>query len=205
LKNYLIDTFNRGFGYSMYHPWTLADLGCRLEAISELLLSGNRNRQTIAAVFGKLISISDLKRVSWKKSNETISESFVYASAAISQAKNYFSTAYCNNCTWLYGQCTWINISSESIHECRHDDVLTYRAVQQANAISYSTMITCLASLSQDRLIMSVSIGTTINGKRLELPVGRYIVADKYADELQHTFTMELENLLVALSKEQIP
>jgi len=48
---YLIDTFDSGFDYRDYQPWTISSLEHRLEAIRELLLPSNPNLVTTEAIF----------------------------------------------------------------------------------------------------------------------------------------------------------
>src|SRR5215471_4706422 len=59
LKLYLIDTFDRAFGYPHHHPWTINDLECRLESVLQLLKPIEPKLNTIDAIFQELISISD--------------------------------------------------------------------------------------------------------------------------------------------------
>jgi hypothetical protein len=203
LRNYLIDTFDRGFGYPHYHLWTINDLECRLESIRELLLPSDPNLNTIDAIFQQLVSISDLAPPISVVANSVQQGAFQKASEAFCQAKKYFLEDRRNQYSWSDGYCTWVAGPLSSVNEYRHDDVLTYQSFSGRMVTSYPVIVTCLASLNEDGYVMTLSIGSSINGKMNRIPIGHFSVAQDYVKEVQENFRTELKNLLLAIYKER--
>jgi hypothetical protein len=65
-----------------------------------------------------------------------------------------------------------------------------------------SIIITCLATVSDNGSI-TLSIGSTVNGKMSRIPIGRYDKNQNYFKEFQDGFIIELKNLLISICKER--
>jgi hypothetical protein len=202
LKIYLIDTFDCAFGYPKYHPWTINDLKCRLESISQLLMPNTQEPTTISGIFQELASISNSLPVPTITINGAQRNAFEQASKAFCQAKNYFLQDGQNQYEWSDGNCTWVYSPHSSINECRNDDVLTYHSFRGRTTITYSVIITCLASCIEGR-VMTLFISSNVNGKTIRMPIGQYSIAQDYATNVQEKFGTELKNLLLAIYKER--
>ncbi|CAF3919413.1 unnamed protein product [Rotaria sp. Silwood1] len=204
LKMYLMDTFDCAFGYPNHHPWTINDLECRLESIHQLLIPNVPQLTTISAIFQELASISNASPIPPITINDTQRYAFEKASKAFCQAKEYFLQDGQNQFEWSDGNCTWVYSPHSSINECRNDDVLTYHSFRGRTTITYSVIITCLAS-SIEGVVMALSISSNINGKTIRMPIGQYSTAQDYATDVQENFRTELKNLLLAVYKERKP
>jgi hypothetical protein len=205
LKMYLMDTFDRAFGYPHHHPWTINDLKCRLESILELLIPIEPKLDTINAIFEELISVSDSLPTPPITANDAQRDAFENASKAFCQAKKHFLENEQNHCEWSDGRCTWVHSPHSSINECRNDDVLTYYSIRGKTTTSYSVIITCLASCSEEGRVMTLSISSNVNGKTIRIPIGQYSIAKDYATNAQANFRTELKNLILAIYKERKP
>ena len=202
LQIYLIDTFDCAFGYPNYHPWTINDLICRLESISQLLTPTTSELTTISGIFQELASISNSLPTPTITMNGAQRNAFEQASKAFCQAKNYFLQDGPNQYEWSDGYCTWVYSPHSSINECHNDDVLTYHSFRGRTTITYSVIITCLASCIEGR-VMTLSISSNANGKTIRMPIGQYSTAQDYATNVQEKFKTELKNLLLAIYKER--
>jgi len=205
LKKYLMDTFDRAFGYPHHHPWTINDLECRLESILQLLIPIEPKLNTIDAIFQELKSITDVLPTPPIEVNDTQQDAFEKASKAFCQAKKHFLENGQNQYEWSDGSCTWVHSPHSSINECRNDDVLTYHSVRGRTTTSYSVIVTCLASCSKEGLVMTLFISGNVNGKTIQIPIGQYCTAQDYATNVQENFKTELTNLLLAIYKERKP
>ncbi|CAF1177851.1 unnamed protein product [Rotaria magnacalcarata] len=87
------------------------------------------------------------------------------------------------------------------MNEYRHDDILTYYWRNQ----SYSIIIICLASINDEGRVITLSIGSTVHGKMIRIPLGQYSIAQDYLTKLQENFSTELKNLLLLIYNEQMP
>ena len=197
-----MDTFDRGFGYPHYYPWMIGDLKSRLESIHELLSPNNAMLDTPDTIFQELTSLSNSTPPP-AIAIGTEQNAFLKASKAFSQAKQYFLRDGQSPYSWSDGYCTWLNNPHNFINECHHDDVLTYHSFRRNMTTNHSVVITCLASLSESRDVISLSIGSSVNGKMIFLPIGHYLIAQEYGTDVQRNFEIELKNLLLAIAKER--
>jgi hypothetical protein len=203
LKMYLIDTFDRAFGYPHYHPWTINDLECRLKSILQLLKPIEPELNTIDSIFQKLISISDSLPTPPIAANDAQGRAFEKASKAFFQAKKHFLENGQNQYEWSDGGCAWVHSPHSSINERHNDDILTYYSIRGRR--TYSVIITCWASCIEEGRVMTLSISSNVNGKAIRMPIGQYSSAQDYAANVQENFRTELTNLLLAVYKERKP
>ena len=202
VTKYLIDTFDRGFVYPYHHPWMIGDLKSRLESIRELLSAKNPMSDTTDTIFQQLASVASSTSPSiiaiGKEQN-----AFHKASEVFSQAKQHFINDGQSPYTWSDGYCAWVNTLHNSINECQHDDVLTYHSFSRNMTTNYSVIISCLASLNNDKDVITLSISSSVNGKMIRLPIGHYSIAQDYGSDVKKIFEIELKNLLLAIIKER--
>jgi hypothetical protein len=202
LKTYLTDTFNIGLGYPEYQPWTINDLECRLESIHELISPSNPKIDTIETAFQNLITASTATVPITPLIPHVLQDIFEKASYAFQQAKTNFSESNLNQYSWSDGSCTWWDSTQIPINERRHDDILTYCSWIRNKSSICSIIITCLATVSDNGSI-TLSIGSTVNGKMSRIPIGRYDKNQNYFKEFQDGFIIELKNLLISICKER--
>ena len=200
VKTYLIDTFNIAFGYPHQQPWTINDFECRLESIRELLLSRNHNLDSIDVVIDKMISMHDKESSSTQCSSS--SDTFNKAANAFHQAKSEFIKTN-NNCSWSDGGCIWLHNTQISLNEYRHDDILTFDRYHGRQLITQSFIITSFITLSLEKDCITLSIGSTMNGKMIRMPIGCYSRSQNYIGDFQKNFTIELHRLLISIVKER--
>jgi hypothetical protein len=205
LKRYLMDTFDRAFGYPHHHPWTINDLKCRLESILQLLTPIEPKLNTIDAIFQELILMSGSLTTPPITVNDAQRNAFEKASKAFCQAKKHFLENRQNQYEWSDGHCTWVHSPHSSINECRNDDVLTYYSFRGRTTTPYSVIVTCLASCSEEGCVITLSISSNVNGKTIQMPIGQYSTAQDYVTNVQENFITELTNMLLAIYKERKP
>ncbi len=205
LKMYLIDTFDRAFGYPQHHPWTINDLECRLKSILQLLMPSEPKLNTIDGIFQELILISDSLPTPPITVHDAQRYAFEKASKAFCQAKKHFLENREDQYQWSDGSCTWVHSPHSSINECHNDDVLTYSLVRGRTTTSYSVIITCLARSSEEGRVITLSISSNVNGKTIQVPIGQYSTAQDYATIVQENFITGLTNMLLAIYKERKP
>ncbi|CAF1173097.1 unnamed protein product [Adineta steineri] len=203
LKMYLMDTFDRAFGYPHHHPWTINDLECRLKSILQLLTPIEPKLDTADGIFQELISISDVVSIPPIATSSTQRDAFAKASEAFYQAKKHFLDNGQNKYEWSDGHCIWVYNPHSSINERHNHDVLTYHFTRGRTTTSYSVIIMCLASCSEEGSVMTLSIGSDINGKTIRMPIGQYSTAQDYIADVQEKFKTELRNLLLAIYNER--
>ncbi|CAF0765289.1 unnamed protein product [Adineta steineri] len=203
LKMYLMDTFDRAFGYPYHHPWTINDLECRLKSILQLLTPIEPKLDTTDGIFQELISISDVVSIPPIATGSIQRDAFAKASGAFYQAKKHFLDNRQNQYEWSDGHCIWVHNPHSSINERDNDDVLTYHLTRGRTTTSYSVIITCLASCSEEGSVMTLSIGSDVNGKTIRMPIGQYSTAQDYIADVQEKFKAELRNLLLAIYNER--
>ncbi len=205
MKRYLIDTFDRAFGYPHHHPWKINELKCRLELILQLLMPTEPKLNAIDGIFQELILISD----SLPRPSITVPgaqrDIFEKASKAFCQAKKHFLKNRQDQYQWSDGHCIWVHSPHSSINECHNDDVLTYYSFCGRTITFYSVIITCLARSSQEGRMITLSISSNVNDKRIEVPIGQYFTAQDYATIVQENFITELKNMLLEIYKERRP
>ncbi|CAF4705391.1 unnamed protein product [Rotaria socialis] len=197
LKTYVIDTFNRAFGFPNYEPWTIEELDCRIESILELLISSDSKRNTIENIFQDLLHLATLPKLMSTASDHP--PAIQKAADAFAQAKQEFYKSNQDRYVWYDGYCTWLHNKQNSVDEYRHDDILTYYWRNQ----NYSIITICFASINDEGRVITLSIGSTVQGKMIRIPLGQYSIAQDYVKELQETFTMELRNLLLSIYNKQ--
>jgi hypothetical protein len=200
LKTYLIDTFSIAFGYPHRQPWSIGDLECRLESIHELISPRNPKMDSADAIFQDLLSTSNITVSILPDDHQDI---FQKASNAFYQAKTKFSKMNENEYSWSDGSCVWLDSTQTPMNERRHDDILTYHSRDRRMLNSFSIIITSLATLSADGNIMTLSIGSTTNGRMSRIPIGRYVQSKDYLAEFLVDFTIELNNLFISVCKER--
>jgi hypothetical protein len=201
LKIYLLDTFDIGFGYPEYQPWTIEDLENRLESIFELLLPSITDLVTTEDICKELISIdSTLPPV---PSIEIFihQDIFEKASNAFYEAKKRFLKFNQDQYSWSDGTCTWLNNVSDITNERQHHDILTYHTWNRNTLQSCSVIIICLANVSDGGNIITLSIGSPMYGKMNRIPIGQYSKAQNYTIEFQDKFITELKYLLISIWK----
>ena len=205
LKNYLFDTFSIAFGYPQHSPWFINDLQCRLESIHELLSPRNPRLDTTETVFGDLISISHLTRDIPAAITNAPQGAFQKAAMAFQLAKKNFLSLYNHQFFWFDGGCKWVESIEMGENERRHDDVLTYEYQDRARRLSgnFSIIITCIATLADGGNLITLSLGSSVNGKICRIPIGRYSIAQNIAADVQKNFAMELGNLIKSIAKER--
>ncbi|CAF5217159.1 unnamed protein product, partial [Rotaria magnacalcarata] len=169
LKTYLIDTFNRAFGFPEYEPWTIDDLECRIKCISQLFTPSDSNLNTIGDIFRSLIPLTtSSKLISTSDHPAAIQK----AANAFTQVKQELLNSNPDQYSWFDGNCTWLNTAQHPMNEYRHDDILTYYWRNQ----SYSIIIICLASINDEGRVITLSIGSTVHGKMIRIPLGQYSI-----------------------------
>ncbi|CAF1018672.1 unnamed protein product [Adineta steineri] len=203
LKMYLMDTFDRAFGYPHHHPWTINDLECRLKSILQLLTPIEPKLDTADGIFQELISISDVVSIPPIATGNTQRDAFANASEAFYQAKKHFLDNRQNQYEWSDGHCIWVHNPHSSINERHNHDVLTYHFTRGRTTTSYSVIIMCLASCSEEGSVITLSIGSDVNGKTIRIPIGQYSTAQDYIADVQEKFKTELRNLLLAIYNER--
>jgi hypothetical protein len=203
LKKYLIDTFDIGFGYPQYQPWTISDLECRLESIRELLSPRNLKLNTTEAIFKELISTYNNTMPTSSTATNVQDDIFQKASIAFQQAKTSFAKSANDQYSWSDGSCTWLDSTQTSMNEHRHDDILTYYSRDRHISSSCSIIITCLATLIDEENCIALSIGSAVNGKMSRIPIGHYSKSQNYIAEFEKRFIVELNNLIISIAKEQ--
>jgi hypothetical protein len=203
LKTYLIDTFNIGFGYPRPQRWCISDLACRLESICELLSPRNPKMNAIEPIFQDLLATSNIKVPTASVLPNSDEDIFQKASNAFQKAKTNFSEFDQNKYTWGDGSCIWLDNTQTSTNERRNDDILTYFSWKANQSRSCSIIITCLATVDDSRDIITLSIGSTVNGKMSRIPIGRYGKNQNYINEFEDAFISELKNLIISICKER--
>jgi len=203
LKTYLIDTFDIGFGYPQRQPWSISDLECRLESIHELLSPRNSKMDATELIFQELIATSAIAVPTASVSPSFDQDIFQTASSAFQKAKTSFSESNGHQYSWADGSCKWFDNTETSANERRHDDILTYFSWKANQSSSCSVIITCLAAVGDNGNIITLSIGSTVNGKMSRIPIGRYRKNQNYINEFEDAFISELKNLIISICKER--
>ena len=205
VKTYLIDTFNIAFGYPQHQPWTLSDLECRLESIHELLLPRNPKMDETESIFQELLSTSTLSKSTILVCPTAYADIFERAAQAFEKAKTNFSESNQHRYSWADGSCIWLDNTQISMNERRHDDILTFFSWKANQLSSCSIIITCFAAIDDNGNIITLSIGSTINGKMSRIPIGQYVKNQGYINDFQNDFIIELKNLIISICKERRP
>ncbi|UJR16960.1 hypothetical protein I4U23_003858 [Adineta vaga] len=201
LKRYLMNTFDRAFGFPSYHPWTIDDLECRLKSILQLLIPTEPKLNTIESIFQELALISNTS--SSTNVDNIYRDVFEKTSKAFCQAKQYFIDTEGNQYEWSDGHCGWIYHPQSSINECYNEDILTYHSIRGRTTVSYSIIVKCLANCSEEGRIITFSMSSDVNGRTIEIPIGEYSTAQDYNSNVEENFGRELKNLLLAVYKER--
>jgi hypothetical protein len=200
---YLTDTFVRAFGYPHHHLWTVGDLTCRLESIRELVSPTDPKLDSTDSIVQALISIPDVPPIEVSVPNGGRQAAFQKASRALCQAKESLTNGTGNSYEWSDGSCTWQESPHSSIDECRNDDVLTYHSFRRGNTTRYSMIVTCWASLTEERRLITFTIGGCANGKMIRVPIGQFSTSQECANDVRESFQAELTSLLLAIYKER--
>ena len=151
------------------------------------------------------ISISDSVSAPPLTIHDVEQDAFSKAAKAFSDAKKYFVENEKNQYQWSDGNCTWVHQPHSWINERHNDDVLTYSSFRGRMTTSYSVIITCLARSSEDRRVITLFIGSNVNGKTIEIPIGQYSTTEDYTTIIQENFKTELMNMLSAIYKQRKP
>jgi hypothetical protein len=200
---YLTDTFNIGFGYPQHQPWTISDLGCRLESIRELLSPRDPKLNTTDTIFKDLISTYNTAVSAPINTTDVHYDILQKASIAFQKAKTHFSKHNDNQYTWSDGSCIWLDSTQTSTNERRHDDILTYYYRDRHMLSNFSIIITCFVTLIDQGNRVTLSIGSAVNGKMSRIPIGHYSKTQNYMGEFEKNFIIELNNLIISISKER--
>ncbi|CAF4027885.1 unnamed protein product [Rotaria sp. Silwood1] len=196
LRTYLIDTFNRAFGFPEYEPWTIEDLECRIKSIRELLTSDDSKLNSIESIFQNLLRLTASHKFIEKSTHPAAIQK---AADTFTQVKKKFSDSHSDKFMWFDGNCTWLNSAQHPMNEYRHDDILTYFWRGQ----SYSLIIICFTNINDEGKIITLAIGSTVHDKMIQIPLGQYSIAQNYVKELEQIFDTELKNLLLSIYNEQ--
>ena len=200
LKIYLIDTFNIGFGYPEYQPWTISDLECRLDSIRELLLPKNPKLNTIDAVLKDLGSAYNIPLLVSSTINNMDQDIFERAAKAFQDGKRKFSESN-SKYLWSDGGCTWLDSTQTAMNERRHDDILTFKYGDRG--LICSIIITCLATLADKGNYITLSISSGVNGRTSRIPIGCYNKSQNFTIDFEKRFPIELNNLLKSIANER--
>ena len=200
---YLTDTFVRAFGYPNQHLWNIGDLKCRLQSIHELIAPSDPMLNSTEAIVKALASVSKVQPPRTIPPNDGRQAAFQKASQAFCQAKANFENNGSQQYEWSEGNCTWQESPHSSIDECRNDDVLSYCSLQGRTTTINSLIITCWASLTEERSLITLAIGGCANGKMIRMPLGQYSTSQDYTNDVRESFKTELKNLLLAIYTEK--
>ena len=203
LKNYLIDTFNIAFGYPECSPWSIDDLQRRFESIHELLSPRDPRLDTTDTIFRELVSSCHSTTRTSSTATNSSPDMFQKAAMAFELAKKNFSRLNNDQYSWSDGDCTWVENIETGDNERRHDDILTYDYREGRMSNSFSIIITCIATLTDGGNLITLSIGSTVNGKVCRVPIGRYSRTQNIAADVQKNFSIELNNLMKSIAKER--
>ncbi len=202
LKRYLVDTFNIGFGYPEYQPWTISDLECRLGAIHELLLPRDRKLNTTDAIFNDLASVHNTPLPASSTTTNVHQDIFQRAAIAFQEAKTKFFDSN-DKYSWSDGGCTWLDSTQTAMNERRHDDILTFEYGDEDQPSRASIIVTCLATLTDEETYITLSISSAVNGRISRIPIGRYSRSQNFTVDLQKNFVIELNNLIKSIARER--
>lgn len=202
LKRYLVDTFNIGFGYPQYQPWTIRDLECRLESIRELLSPRNPRLNTTEVIFKQLASALKTPLPASSTTTNVHQDIFQKAAIAFQEAKRKFSNSD-DQYSWSDGSCTWLDSTQTAMNERRHDDILTFNYRDGRMTGRCSIIITCLATLIDEETCITLSISSPVNGRISRIPIGCYSRTQNFTMDLQKNFIIELDNLIKSIAKER--
>lgn len=204
LKTYLMDTFDRAFGYPKHQPWTLCDLQVRLEVLHNLLVPG-KIYNSCSAVFQDLALMSGNRTTNTAHSSllDHGRNAFETAARVITEAKRAFVAKNPNHYRWSSGDCAWIDASTATSVQCQHNDILIYASLINGRLVDEHLMITFFAQLSENHRMITISIGTTCFGKDVRIPVVYQGEGEDYSNTFQERFETEFKSLLVAIKKER--
>jgi hypothetical protein len=202
LKRYLVDTFNIAFGYPQYQPWTISDLECRLESIRELLSPRNPKLNTTEAIFKNLASTQNNPLPASSTTINVHQDIFQKVAIAFQEAKRNFSNSN-DQYSWSDGGCTWLDSTQTAMNERRHDDILTFDYRDGRMAGRCSIIITCLATLTDKKTCITLSISSPVNGRISRIPIGCYSRTQNFKMDFQKNFIIELDNLIKSIAKER--
>ena len=204
MKNNLIDTFNRAFGYPDYRPWTLLDLQVRLEMIHELISPSNPKDRSVSTIFDDLRSIPDTKSVVKNPAlNDLRSRALDRAADAFCKAKRMFVETDPDHLDWSNKNCVWMDSSDGLMREFRYDDILTHYKTQRGVPMNYSMIITFIARLSDNDRMITLSIGGNVNGKNVQVPIILDSTARDFTTNVTTSFPIELKTLLFTICNEK--
>jgi hypothetical protein len=203
LKRYLVDTFNIGFGYPEYQPWTINDLECRLEAIRELLSPRNRTLTTTDAIVKDLASAHNIPLPTTSTTTNIHQDIFEKAAIAFQKGKTNFSNSSNDQYLWSDGGCRWLDSTQTAMKERRHDDILTFEYRDGRMSGRCSIIITCLATLTDKDTCITLSINSAVNGRIIRIPIGCYSTSQNFTMDVQKNFVIELDNLIKSIAKER--
>jgi hypothetical protein len=205
LKTYLTDTFNKAFGYPDYQPWTIGELEYRLESICEILSSTNPMLNTTERIFQELLSTMNTIIPIPLSATDVFHDIFEKASNAFYEAKNHFVVSNGNQYSWSDGGCTWVNTAETAMNARQHDDKLIFTARNGYTPSSCSIIISCLATVGNRSSgnIVTLSIGSPINGQVNRIPIGQYRKNQNYTAEFKDNFIVELKNLIISICKQR--
>ncbi|CAF0877998.1 unnamed protein product [Adineta steineri] len=191
LKNYIITTFDRGFENAEYQ-WTIEQLEYRLESIRHILDQNMISLdQQLSDATKSLLSFEPIRVLS---SLCTI-KIFSKVSDAFESAKIKFVVEH-SAYSWYDGKCYWLD-NRQNMIERKSFDVLCYQQKRQ----SWKLIFICSVHFNENGDIVTLTVGTDINGMYIELPVGQYNPNQLDNLNIEMEFEREVINLLQAICK----
>lgn len=203
LKIHLIHTFDIGFDYRDYQPWTINSLEVHLEIIREILVPSDLGLSVTEDIFEKLSSVHRMLTPVFSMEACIHQGIFEKASKAFYEAKKAFVKSNKNQYSWSNGTCIWLNNEQSISNERRNNDILSYYSYNQGILRSYSMIITCFVTVSDEGNIVTLSVGSSVNDVMIRIPIDQYSKAQNYIEEFSRKFNKQLTNLLISIYKQQ--
>jgi hypothetical protein len=193
------------FGFPDYEPMPIDDLEVRVELIRELLLPSNPNLVTVQDCFQELIHIRNTLVPVRPVDTSIHHDIFKKAANAFYAAKTHFLQIHPNRYSWSDGTCSWFDDSYNANNERQHEDTLTYYTGNRNTSCSCSIKIICLANVTDEGNVITLSICSQVNGTIIRIPLGQYTKGQNYTKEFEDKFAAELKNLIISVCKQEKP
>ncbi|CAF0935027.1 unnamed protein product [Adineta steineri] len=191
LKNYIITTFDRGFENAEYQ-WTIEQLEYRLESIRHILDQNMISLDQQLSNATKSLLLFEPIRV---LSSLCTIKIFSKVSDAFESAKTKFVVEH-SAYSWYDGKCYWLD-NRQNMIERKNFDVLCYQQKRQ----SWKLIFICSVHFNENGDIVTLTVGTDINGMYIELPLGQYNPNQLDNLNIEMEFEREVINLLQAICK----
>ena len=98
-----------------------------------------------------------------------------------------------------------MNNAQTEMNKRQHDDKLIFNSRNCGTPSSCSIIISCLATVG-NRIsgnIVTLSIGSSVNGQMNRIPIGQYRKNQNYIVEFKDNFIVELKNLIISICKQR--